>query len=111
PGSSGREKRDITDFSERKGYGSGTHFKEPPGWQNFPTQSPVRLGNDGLSRKLERYINHEIYETISKTSQENRIQNLPEVWARVQQEEVWNEIRRFYALESKEVLLQTMQLY
>lgn len=80
-------------------------------WQNFPTQSPIRLGNDGLSRKLERYISKDIEYEISQTSQENRIENLSEVWEIIQQEEIWEKVRGFYSLESKEVLFQTMQLY
>ena len=81
------------------------------GWENFPTQSPVRSRNDGLSRQLVRYLTQEVYDEIGKTSKENRIQNLQEVWERVQSPEVWEEIRRLYSLESKEILLQTMQLY
>ena len=44
-------------------------------------------------------------------SKENRIENLFEVWKRIQQKEVWEAIRGLYSLESKEVLFQTMQLY
>lgn len=82
-----------------------------PGWQEFPTQSPVRGRNDGLSRQLVRYLTKEVYDEISKTSEENRIENMPEVWQKIQQKEVWEKIRGLYSLDSKEVLLQTMQLY
>lgn len=33
------------------------------------------------------------------------------MWERISQEEIWEQIRGFYSLESKEVLFQTMQLY
>jgi len=80
-------------------------------WANFPTQSPVCQRNDGISNRLARYITKELYNEISNTSKENRIENLPEMWKHIQQEEVWQKVRRFYALESKDILFQTMQLY
>ena len=80
-------------------------------WHNWPTQSPVSSRNDGFSRPLFRYLNQEIYDRISTTSEENRIQNLSEVWEEIQQEKIWEKIRRFYSLESKDILLQTMRLY
>jgi site-specific DNA-cytosine methylase len=82
-----------------------------PDWRKFPTQSPVRKRNDGFPNRVVRYITKELYYEISKTGKENRIENLPEVWERISQEEIWKEIRRFYSLESKDILLQTMQLY
>jgi DNA (cytosine-5)-methyltransferase 1 len=82
-----------------------------PNWRDFPTQPPVRRKYDGFSRGLFRYLNTEIYDRIRKTSEENRIENLPEMWQRVSKEEIWGQIGRFYSLESKEILLQTMQLY
>ncbi len=69
------------------------------------------MGNDGFSRKLVRFLTKEYIYEVSKTSKENRIENLPEVWDRVSQEEIWEQIRRLYSLESKEILFQTMQLY
>jgi len=60
---------------------------------------------------LDRYLTNELRYEISKTSEKNRIKNVLEVWEKVQQKEVWEEIRGLYSLESKEVLLQTMQLY
>lgn len=80
-------------------------------WQNFPTQSPVRQRNDGISANMVRYITEDLYERISSTSEENRIQNMSEVWEKIQQEAVWEQVRGLYSLESKEILLQTMQLY
>lgn len=80
-------------------------------WQNFPTQSPIRLRNDGISSKLERYITNDLQNEISNTSKDNRIENLPEVWAKIQSPEIWEKIRGFYSLDKKEVLFQTMQLY
>lgn len=52
-----------------------------------------------------------LYENISNTSKENRIENLQEVRERISTPEIWEKIRRLYSLESKTVLLQTMQLY
>ena len=54
---------------------------------------------------------NDLRDEISKTSKENRIENLQEVWERVQQEEVWGKIRGLYSLESKDILFKTMQLY
>jgi hypothetical protein len=54
---------------------------------------------------------NKFYDTDSYTSQENRIQNLQEVWERISQEKIWGQIRGLYSLESKDVLFQTMQLY
>lgn len=80
-------------------------------WQDFPTQPPIRQRNDGFSRPLVRYITKELRDEISKTSEENRIKNLPEVWQKISKEEIWQKVRGLYSLETKEVLLQTMQLY
>lgn len=80
-------------------------------WQNFPTVPPIRLRDDGVSNKLLRFVVNEFYDTISYTSEKNRIKNLQEVWKLIQQEEIWEQIRGLYSLESKNVLLQTMQLY
>lgn len=80
-------------------------------WEEFPTVSPIRQRDDGVSDKLLRFVVKEFYDTISYTSKENRIKNLQEVWERIQSQEIWEEIRGFYSLESKNVLLQTMQLY
>ena len=97
--------------------GVGTEPNEQPSrfirskWQNFPTQPPVRSRNDGLSRRLVRYLTQEVYDEISKTSEENRIKDVLEMWEKIQSPEVWEKIRGLYSLESKEILLQTMQLY
>jgi len=80
-------------------------------WENFPTQSPIRLRDDGVSDKLLIFVVKSLYNEISKTSKENKIKNLSEVWERVQSEEIWEKIRRLYSLEKKEVLFQAMQLY
>jgi DNA (cytosine-5)-methyltransferase 1 len=84
---------------------------ERPTWDNFPTQRPIRLRDDGVSSKLLIFVVKELQNEISKTSQENRIENLPEMWERVSQEEVWQQIRGFYSLDKKDVLFQAMQLY
>lgn len=80
-------------------------------WSNFPTVSPVRHRDDGISNKLLRFVVNEFYDTDSYTSQKNRIQNLQEVWERIQSEKIWQQIRGLYSLESKTILFQTMQLY
>lgn len=82
-----------------------------PNWENFPTVAPIRMRDDGVSNKLLRFVVKEFYDTISYTSQENRIKNLQEVWKAIQSEKIWEQIRGFYSLESKNVLFQTMQLY
>jgi len=87
------------------------HPGKPPGWDNFPTQRPIRLRDDGVSSKLLIFVVKELQDEISKTSQENRIENLLEMWERVSQEEVWQQIRGFYSLDKKDVLFQAMQLY
>lgn len=80
-------------------------------WDSFPIESAILWGDDGVSKKLVSFVVDDLYNKISNTSQENRIENLQEVWNRIQQEEIWENIRRFYSLESKEILFQTMQLY
>lgn len=80
-------------------------------WQNFPTVPPIRLRDDGVSNKLLRFVVNEFYDTRSYSSEKNRIKNLQEVWEHIQSEEIWEQIRGLYSLESKNVLLQTMQLY
>jgi DNA (cytosine-5)-methyltransferase 1 len=86
-------------------------FDSPGDWTAFPTVSPLRMRDDGVSSKLLRFVVNELYDKISNTSEENRIQNLQEVWQSVQSEEIWEQVRGLYSLESKDVLLQTMQLY
>lgn len=83
----------------------------PRNWENFPTVSPIRVRNDGVPCRLVRFVEEEFYDTDSYTSEENRIKNVPEVQKRISQEEVWEKIRGLYSLESKEILLQTVQLY
>jgi DNA (cytosine-5)-methyltransferase 1 len=84
---------------------------ERPTWDNFPTQRAIRLRDDGVPSKLLIFVVKELQNEISKTSQENRIENLLEMWERVSQEEVWQQIRGFYSLDKKDVLFQAMQLY
>ncbi len=60
---------------------------------------------------MDRYITKELKNEISKTGEGNKIKNVPEVWKKLQQKEVWEQVRGLYSLESKEILLQTMQLY
>jgi hypothetical protein len=69
------------------------------------------MRDDGISTKLSKFVVNEFYDTDSNTSKKNRIENLSEVWERISQKEIWEQIRGFYSLESKEILLQTMQLY
>lgn len=83
----------------------------PSNWENFPTQRPVHLRDDGVSNKLLIFVVNELYEKISNTSKENRIENLQEVWGKIQSPEVWEQIRGLYSLESEVVLFKTMQLY
>lgn len=99
------ERSESTLSFKTNGYGYKSN------WENFPTVSPIRMRDDGVSNKLFRFVVKEFYDTISYTSQENRIKNLQEVWEKIQSEKIWEKIRGFYSLESKIVLLQTMQLY
>jgi DNA-cytosine methyltransferase len=80
-------------------------------WNSFPTVSPIHTRDDGVSSKILKFVVKEFYDTDSYTSEKNRIQNLQEVRERISQEEIWQKIRGLYSLESKNVLLQTMQLY
>ena len=84
---------------------------ERGGWQNFPTESPFHRRDDGIPQKLAKFVVKDLENEISKTSEENRIKDLPKVWGKIQSPEVWEQIRGLYSLESKEILLQTMQLY
>jgi len=49
-----REKQHIADLPNESEYNSTYDFKKPGDWSNFPTQSPVCIGNDGLPSKLDR---------------------------------------------------------
>ncbi|MDM8174765.1 DNA (cytosine-5-)-methyltransferase [Olivibacter sp. 47] len=80
-------------------------------WQDFPTQSPVRQRDDGISSRMVGFVTINLYERIINTNKENRIEDLPKVWKEIQSKEIWEKIRRLYSLESKEILFQTMQLY
>lgn len=106
----GRRHKDGSEPTER--YLSAPYpWNSGSAWEDFPTQSPICGGTYGLSGGLARYITEELKYEISKASEKNRIENLHEVWQRIQQKEVWEEIRGLYSLESKNVLYQTMQLY
>lgn len=104
----GQQKFDVPALAARAGLGTGAHYADGNAWQNFPTEPPLRLRDDGLSEKLAYLVVNEFYGSISE---ENRIKDLLEVWDRVSQEEVWEQVRGLYSLESKTVLFQTMQLY
>ena len=106
----GRMHQDRPKETERY-LGTFDTWKNRGNWENFPTQSPIRERDDGVSDKLLIFVVNDLYNEISKTSKENRVENLSEVWSRVQQEEVWQKIRRLYSLESKDILFKTMQLY
>lgn len=105
----GQTKRCKQFEPDRKGQFGGIGDKND--WTNWPTQPPLHIRDDGISSKLLRFVVNDMRYEISKTSEENRIKNLQEVWERVQQEEVWEKIRGLYSLESKDLLFQTMQLY
>ena len=49
-----REKQHIADLPNESEHNSSYDFKKPGDWSNFPTQSPVCIGNDGLPSKLDR---------------------------------------------------------
>jgi DNA (cytosine-5)-methyltransferase 1 len=66
-------------------------------WHDFPTQPPIRKRDDGISNKLLIFVVNELYGKISNTSKENRIENLPEVWEKIQSPEIWEQIRRLYS--------------
>jgi site-specific DNA-cytosine methylase len=120
---------DVADTTSKRMEGNGADWKQEPqayvgqglplcgssagisNWDNFPTVSPLRMRDDGVSNKLLRFVVNEFYDTNSYTSKNNRIKNLQEVWGIIQQEEIWEQIRGLYSLESKDILFQTMQLY
>lgn len=47
------KERHVPGKSNGSGYSSGICIAEPPTWNNFPTQPPVRGRNDGLSEYLD----------------------------------------------------------
>ena len=49
----GFKERHVPGKSNGSGYSSGICIAEPPTWNNFPTQPPVRGRNDGLSEYLD----------------------------------------------------------
>lgn len=91
----------IGAISEDNQWDSRINFSE------FPTQPPVRRGNDGVSEALSRYINSKLYATISQRYTDKDLQ---EVRERISKEEVWEKIRRLYKIREKAVLLKVLQL-
>ena len=76
-------------------------------WHNFPTEPPLRSRNDEFSNGLDRYINPEIYATISKRYTDKDLQK---VWEAIQPEEVQREIGRLYKIHEPGILLKVLQL-
>lgn len=48
-----QQKFNLTTKSNKQGFRARPYFKKLPNWKKFPTQSPVRCGDDGLSYKLD----------------------------------------------------------
>jgi len=76
-------------------------------WDNFPTQPPVRCGNDELPGIVVRNIKPEIYGQISERYTD---EDLQEVWKAVQPEDVQQKIRGLYKIHEPGILFQVMQL-
>ena len=53
PGSAGREKLDVSTFSNGEGHSCRYCNAHRTNWQDFPTQSPVCTGDDGLPGRLD----------------------------------------------------------
>lgn len=52
-GSTGCQEFDPPSEPGSEGYGAGRYFEEGTDWQNFPTQSPVCNGDDGIPAGLD----------------------------------------------------------
>jgi DNA (cytosine-5)-methyltransferase 1 len=52
-GSAGQQKCHIPEISNKQRYGNRVRNANRTNWQNFPTQSPLCNGNDGLSTRLD----------------------------------------------------------
>lgn len=76
-------------------------------WEGFPTVTPIRSINDGVSGAMVRNIKPEIYATIT-----NRYtgQDLQKVWNYFQSKEIREQMGRFYKIHDPGLLLQTVQL-
>lgn len=53
PISPGRKEQFAPDFAAKSGLGSRGRYGDVGNWTNFPTQSPVCYGNDGISSRLD----------------------------------------------------------
>lgn len=78
-----------------------------PNWEQFPTQSPIRSIDDGISGIMVRNINPKVYATISEKYTNKDLQ---EVWEAFQSEEIRGKIGRLYKIHEPGLLLQTVQL-
>lgn len=56
PRSPGQQKQNISTEPTEQGFNPGVNNAPGAAWQNFPTQSPVCDGDDGISARLVRYI-------------------------------------------------------
>jgi DNA (cytosine-5)-methyltransferase 1 len=86
---------------------SGKPEQSIPDWRNFPTQPPVRREYDGVSETMVRNIKKEVYVTIRKSYRGEDLSEMRKIFSK---EEVWEQIGRLYKIQSKEILLKTMQL-
>jgi len=101
------------DGEERDDYSQGKESRNErspklffPGWQNFPTQSPVRKRYDGISNIVPRYINQEVYDAIKEYI---RREDLPRVWEAFQEKEIRGKIGRLYEIPEPDILLEILQ--
>lgn len=101
------------DGEERDDYSQGKESRNErspklffPGWQNFPTQSPIRKRYDGISNIVPRYINQEVYDAIKEYI---RREDLPRVWEAFQEKEIRGKIGRLYEIPEPDILLEILQ--
>ncbi len=109
PGITRRQKLNPPGFAAKPGFGSGLCDRGIGGrrFANFPTQSPVRGHYDGISSRLVRNINPEIYASIRKTC---GVENLLKMRKSIWKKEIWEPIGRLFPILKQEILLEILQL-
>ena len=106
-GSKQRENRASKQMQHRgRGGKDGGFWRSEDFWRDFPTQSPVRLRYDGVSRNVARYINSDVYDAIKKYIRREDLSSLREIF---HEKEIRKKIGRLYEIPEPDLLLEILQ--
>jgi DNA (cytosine-5)-methyltransferase 1 len=89
---------------------SATKLHQITDWSDFPTQPPIRSGDDEFSNDMDRYwdIIKYYYATIKETYGIKDLRNLRET---IQQEAFWESFRGLHEIFKPEILLKVVQSF